>query len=232
MNSLILITGGLYVASFIFLSSYFKSEINADHNNNNSLKEFNSRDSDTNKYKKGEASYDIKNSNFYIEEKKKINEKNFTKPTHKWIHSEEVNAVKLYPSIQPIIPFHNIERIEVSDIIITRDTGGKSLPSVVLLSLGDKISPNGIIHSDRYSPMVSNSIVSSGKFAPIIMANNLSPMEGRSMVSNSLPIDFSVFPSTGSLSNLSVSLKNKDGSPLSLTGSFTCEIKIKYFCFR
>ncbi|KAM9986776.1 hypothetical protein ACTFIY_011711 [Dictyostelium cf. discoideum] len=230
MNSLILITGGLYVASFIFLSSYFKSEINADHNNNNSLKEFNSRDSDTNKYKKGEASYDIKNSNFYIEEKKKSMKK-ILQSQH--INGfKEVNAVKLYPSIQPIIPFHNIERIEVSDIIITRDTGGKSLPSVVLLSLGDKISPNGIIHSDRYSPMVSNSIVSSGKFAPIIMANNLSPMEGRSMVSNSLPIDFSVFPSTGSLSNLSVSLKNKDGSPLSLTGSFTCEIKIKYFCFR
>ncbi|KAM9986729.1 hypothetical protein ACTFIY_011170 [Dictyostelium cf. discoideum] len=230
MNSLILITGGLYVASFIFLSFYFKSEINADHNNNNSLKEFNSRDSDTNKYKKGEASYDIKNSNFYIEEKKKSMKK-ILQSQH--INGfKEVNAVKLYPSIQPIIPFHNIERIEVSDIIITRDTGGKSLPSVVLLSLGDKISPNGIIHSDRYSPMVSNSIVSSGKFAPIIMANNLSPMEGRSMVSNSLPIDFSVFPSTGSLSNLSVSLKNKDGSPLSLTGSFTCEIKIKYFCFR
>ncbi|KAM9990045.1 hypothetical protein ACTFIY_006075 [Dictyostelium cf. discoideum] len=216
MNSLILITGGLYVASFIFLSSYFKSEINADHNNNNSLKEFNSRDSDTNKYKK-------------VGINKKIFENLIFLSHHS---SEEVNTVKLYPSIQPIIPFHNIERIEVSDIIITRDTGGKSLPSVVLLSLGDKISPNGIIHSDRYSPMVSNSIVSSGKFAPIIMANNLSPMEGRSMVSNSLPIDFSVFLSTSSLSNLSVSLNNKDGSPLSLTGSFTCEIKIKYFCFR
>lgn len=142
--------------------------------------------------------------------------------------TEEINGLGKFMEISPNLSFASIQGMWLSSFTLKRTTG--DLPSMVLLSLGGEVNPNGTQLQDTSSPTLDPDMIRSNQYAPVILNGSGNPSTNRTHVYAQDKVDFSNVPDRGILHRLRVFIRNKDGTPI--TGPYTVEMVIEYIINR
>ncbi|KAM9999488.1 hypothetical protein ACTFIY_004561 [Dictyostelium cf. discoideum] len=219
MNSLTLTSGTLLLLGY-YLFTIINQNPNDQSSSEKRLDNFKNSESIISRVSPVNSQIDSKtnftNSDWY-KHRNQLNQKIFS-------FGREINGLGKFMDIQPNISFADIEQMWLSSFTLKRASG--DLPSLVFLSFGGEVNPNGIQLYDITSPTLSTDLVISGQYAPIILNASGNPLSNRTHVYLTEKVDFSKLPERGVLHRLRVFIRNKDGSQI--TGPYNVEMVLEY----